>query len=240
MLYIFPTLLIKISYKWFIFHFETGFPPPHSLTKAHNQSVWQMIWYGLNTHSPPKHYVNWLNILPCNVGTSVKYHNYDTLPSYSIVPSVQQSFMFSFHIFILSHSIVEKANVCFVETVRETKAITLEFRLNEHHFSGNNNITSDTTFRVDWPDLLPWHLAHWLVLTLHYIDVTLQNRAMLFFFPQNQTSKGFYLPVKSFDVSVWQNYIGSVCLIFTPCCTFQTLSSSIFSALSLKRLQAIF
>ena len=151
-----------------------------------------------------------------------------TLSLHTLCQAFNNLLCFPFYIFILFHSIVEKANVCFVETVRETKAITLEFRLNEHHFSGNNNITSDTTFRVDWPDLLPWHLAHWLVLTLHYIDVTLQNRAMLFFFPQNQTSKGFYLPVKSFDVLVWQNYIGSVCLIFTPCCTFHTLSSSIF------------
>ena len=129
-----------------------------------------------------------------------------TLSLHTLCQAFNNLLCFPFHIFILFHSIVEKANVCFVETVRETKAITLEFRLNEHHFSGNNNITSDTTFRVDWPDLLPWHLAHWLVLTLHYIDVTLQNWAMLFFFPQNETSKGFYLPVKSFDVSVWQNY----------------------------------
>ena len=148
-----------------------------------------------------------------------------TLSLHTLCQAFNNLLCFPFYSFILFHSIVEKANVCFVETVRETKAITLEFRLNEHHFSENNNITSDTTFRVNWPDLLPWHLAHWLVLTLHYIDVTLQNRAMLFFFPQNQTSKGFYLPVKSFDVSVWQNYIGSVCLIFTPCCTFHTFNS---------------
>ena len=34
MLYIFPTLLIKISYKWFIFHFETGFPPAPQSNKG--------------------------------------------------------------------------------------------------------------------------------------------------------------------------------------------------------------
>ena len=114
-----------------------------------------------------------------------------TLSLHTLCQAFNNLLCFPFYIFILFHSIVEKANVCFVETVRETKAITLEFRLNEHHFSGNNNITSDTTFRVNWPDLLPWHLAHWLVLTLHYIDVTLQNRAMLLFFPKTKPPRDF-------------------------------------------------
>ena len=225
MLYIFPTLLIKISYKWFIFHFETGFPPaPQSNKGSQSERMANdLIWPQYT--QPPQTLCKLTKYSPLQRGDVCQIPQLWHSP---FIHCAKRSTIFYVFLFILFHNIAEKANVCFVETVRETKAITLEFRLNEHHFSGNNNITSDTTFRVNWPDLLPWHLAHWLVLTLHYIDVTLQNRAMLFFFPQNQTSKGFYLPVKSFDVSVWQNYIGSVCLIFTPCCTFHTLSSSIF------------
>ena len=126
---------------------------PRSQTKAYNQ----MIWYGFNmadTSNPPLYpsllcKLTKYSPVHHEASVNVKYHNYDTLPLNIILKSFDywKSFFTTFPATMktsLKEQIFVELNLFWGQ-----KAITLEFWFNEHNFSANTNILTNTKCKIN-------------------------------------------------------------------------------------------
>ena len=154
-------LCLTITFQSDLIHISFCIRFPHSQTKAYNQ----MIWYGFNmadTSNPPLciplYYVNWQNILHSTMRppVNVKYHNYDALRPVQI--SSQNIFYSQIFFHNLSEFIFYQLEFQMFEEFKlfwGQKAITLEFWFNEHNFSANTNILSNTKCKINLWNMYP-------------------------------------------------------------------------------------